>query len=311
MINLVFTAIRTILWISERLMPSVGANVVLTLFSRPGIRPSNRKPSERLKRAAEILDGSERLDMQVRAFNQERRVRVYHWKAANPSAPKVLVVHGFDSGMRFLADFVPSLLEAGFEVMGLDLPGHGESEGKTVNYIWATESIQQVQRLYGTAYGIVGHSFGGAMSVLSSTGNPPTVEAIPVEKLVLIAAPNRLPNTLSRFRAQVGFGPRVDEAFRRKLARLGGRERADYGMDSNLAGSGIPTLVIHDRGDKEVPFTDAEEMSALAEVSVKPVEGWGHNRILGAPEVIESSVEFLANTLPAEKREKVGVMVQK
>lgn len=294
MINLVFTAIRILLWFSERLMPSVGANVVMTLFSRPGIRPSNRKPSARLKRAVEILDGSERLDMKVRAFGQERRVRVYHWKAADPAARRVLVVHGFDSGMRFLADFAPSLLEAGFDVMGLDLPGHGESEGKTVNYIWATESIQQVQRLFGTAYGIVGHSFGGAMSVLSSTGNPPAVEAIPVERLVLIAAPNRLPNTLNRFRAQVGFGPRVDKAFRRKLAVLGGRERADYGMDSNLAGSGIPTLVIHDRGDKEVPFTDAEEMSELTEVTVRAVDGWGHNRILGAPEVISASVDFLS-----------------
>ena len=58
----------------------------------------------------------------------------------------------------------------------------------------------------------------------------------------------------------------------------------------------VPALIVHDRDDREVPFHDAERLTARwPGAHFYPTEGLGHRRILKDDDVIRRAVEFVAN----------------
>ncbi len=57
---------------------------------------------------------------------------IHRWERVNASAT-ILVVHGLFDHMGLYLKLVRSLLDAGFDVIGLDMPGHGLSEGDGVS----------------------------------------------------------------------------------------------------------------------------------------------------------------------------------
>ncbi|MNT99598.1 hypothetical protein D3C72_2424840 [compost metagenome] len=56
----------------------------------------------------------------------------------------------------------------------------------------------------------------------------------------------------------------------------------------------LPAMVIHDRGDKEVPYVSAEEIKqAWPHVILFDTQGLGHRRILKDPAVTQAAAEFI------------------
>ncbi|WP_204269575.1 hypothetical protein, partial [Citrobacter freundii] len=61
-----------------------------------------------------------------------------------------------------------------------------------------------------------------------------------------------------------------------------------------LARSDRPTLIVHSRDDREIPFADAERLAGAGSATeFAPMERLGHRRILYAPEVIGRVVAFM------------------
>jgi pimeloyl-ACP methyl ester carboxylesterase len=55
-------------------------------------------------------------------------------------------------------------------------------------------------------------------------------------------------------------------------------------------------LVIHDRGDREVSFGSGLKLArAWKGARLVATDGLGHNRILREPDVVQDSVDFIAN----------------
>ncbi|HEX8428339.1 hypothetical protein [Hymenobacter sp.] len=63
------------------------------------------------------------------------------------------------------------------------------------------------------------------------------------------------------------------------------------------AGPHLPVqraLLLHDRHDLNVPFSDGEAIAASwPALNFRPTNGLGHNRIMRDPSVLEQVVEFL------------------
>ncbi len=58
----------------------------------------------------------------------------------------------------------------------------------------------------------------------------------------------------------------------------------------------VPTLVVHDRGDRQTPYADAERLvGALPDARLVTTEGLGHRRILRDPAVVAEVVDFVRN----------------
>ena len=94
------------------------------------------------------------------------RVATYTW--GDPaSQPLVLLAHGWSSyGLRF-APWIRALRDAGYAVATFDQLAHGRSNGRRATLPSFAETLFQVGRHYGPLHAVVGHSLGGAATMLA------------------------------------------------------------------------------------------------------------------------------------------------
>jgi hypothetical protein len=74
---------------------------------------------------------------------------------------------------------------------------------------------------------------------------------------------------------------------------------ADLHVARIAAGLGTPALVVHDRTDGEVPWSDGDEVArAWPGARLRTTEGLGHRRVLRDPAVIAEATAFVLSRLP-------------
>ncbi len=139
---------------------------------------------------------------------------------------------------------------------------------------------------------MIGHSFGGFMSVLAAHG---ALDGQPLSppRIVLIAAPADVRRVLRYFSKGLGLSDRVSAALTAALERATGRPvEASFGPQY-LAASGVPTLVLHAAEDKEVGRRCGPRLCGGGpNVTLTWLDGLGHRRIVNSPEAIEPSPDF-------------------
>ena len=207
------------------------------------------------------------------------------------SGPIVLLVHGWEGRGTQLGRFVEPLVRAGFRVIALDLPAHGESSGTRTDLIECTEALRKVGRDVGPIAGIITHSFGGAITTLALE------RGLDAKAVVLIASPSSIHDVLQRFEALIGLSAAGSRAFRSAIERQTRVNVADVEIFERVAGLQVPVLIVHDRGDREVPFHDAERLAARwPGATLVPTENLGHRRILKDDDVIARAVAFVSES---------------
>lgn len=212
------------------------------------------------------------------------------------AGPIVLLVHGWEGRGTQLGRFVAPLVAAGFRVVAVDGPAHGESPGRRTDLIEFTEALRRIGRDLGPLAAIVAHSFGGATSTLAIE------RGLDVGAIVLIGSPSSINEVLAWFEGLVGLGAGARRAFRNAIEHRTRVKIADVEIYERVSALRIPALVVHDRGDLEVPFHDAERLtSRWPGARLLATDGLGHRRILKDDEVIAAVVAFVI--------EKSGVRV--
>ncbi|MGW0434887.1 alpha/beta fold hydrolase [Micromonospora sp. NPDC003197] len=227
--------------------------------------------------------------------------------------PVIYLMHGWGGWRSQLNAFVAPLVAAGYRVVAIDAPSHGDSapggfgpgRGLLTDFVAALAAVIQVS---GPGYAVIGHSVGGAVTAIAA------LDGVPAERLVLIApASDPLANTAVFARA-LNFGERIRTRFLGRLERRVGRRMADFDIPARAAERQDlpPLLVVHDRLDKEVRHTDGEALAAVwPRAELMLTEGLGHRRILRDPGVVDAVVQYLAGartaaTGPEEAAASVG-----
>jgi alpha-beta hydrolase superfamily lysophospholipase len=211
--------------------------------------------------------------------------------------PVVYLMHGWGGRRAQLDALVEPLLWAGHRVITFDAPGHGESEpgafgkgqGLLTEFAGALEAVSAVG---GQAHAVIAHSLGAAAASLA------ILDGWKVDRVVLVAPmADPIPYTYE-FAAALGFGERIRTGFLRRLERRVGRPMSDFEIPRRLKATSrsLPAaLVVHDRLDKEVHFSDGETLAgAWPAAEFVATEGLGHRRILRDPAVIERVVAQVA-----------------
>jgi pimeloyl-ACP methyl ester carboxylesterase len=209
-------------------------------------------------------------------------------------APIVLLLHGWEGRGLQLGRFVEPFVEAGYRAIAIDLPAHGESAGSVTDLIECMEALRKVGRDLGPLAAIVAHSFGGAITTLALE------RGLEAACVVLIAAPSSIDDVLRRFGEVTGLRGAAMRAFREGIERHTGVKLADVEIFERVAGLQAPALIVHDHGDREVPFHDAERLAGRwPNATLVATHGRGHRRILKDEEVIRRVVDFVsARQLP-------------
>jgi pimeloyl-ACP methyl ester carboxylesterase len=81
------------------------------------------------------------------------------------TGPAVLLLHGWEGQASDLAAFASPLLEAGFRVLALDLPAHGESAGRQTSIPQSARALRAVGEAIGPLHAVIAHSIGAAVLV--------------------------------------------------------------------------------------------------------------------------------------------------
>jgi pimeloyl-ACP methyl ester carboxylesterase len=212
--------------------------------------------------------------------------------------PAVYLLHGWGGRRGQFDAFVAPLVHKGHKVVALDAPGHGDSEpgafgpgrGLLTEFIAALRAAIAV---HGPARGLVGHSLGGLAIAVA------LLDELPAERVVLIAPAPDTPQYTVDFARALGFSEGVRQRFLRRLGKRVGRPMADFDVLARARETEVPTLppllILHDRNDREVRFTDGAALAAAwPRAEFVLTEGLGHGRILRDPAVVERVVDELS-----------------
>jgi 2-succinyl-6-hydroxy-2,4-cyclohexadiene-1-carboxylate synthase len=104
---------------------------------------------------------------------------LHHVKSGQPGGPRVVLVHGFTQTHRSW-DEVATALDDRFEVVRVELPGHGGSSDERLGFV---ETAAAIGETGGGAATYVGYSMGGRLCLRLALDRPDLVQS-----LVLIGA---------------------------------------------------------------------------------------------------------------------------
>jgi pimeloyl-ACP methyl ester carboxylesterase len=203
--------------------------------------------------------------------------------------PAVLLLHGWEGQAADLAAFAPPLLAAGFQVLAMDLPAHGDSEGRQTHIPHSARALRAVGAALGPLHAVVAHSVGSA--VLAEALHA----GLAAGRAVLIAAPAHY----AAYARQVGTLAGLDAA---GIARLLDLLREPLGIDIHevslprrAATLTQPALFMHSADDRVVAIADSEASAAAwPSARHRRLDGLGHRRILQAPAVVAEAVQFIS-----------------
>lgn len=225
---------------------------------------------------------------------RDHRIVLYQWGAGTRTA---LLMHGWSGRASQFATLVRDLTAEGFRVISFDAPSHGDSPKARTDVRDWVDAAQQLSNAEGPFDVIVGHSFGGFAALAAVRAGVAT------PRLVTIAAAGSAGAFHDQFSRMLRLTPRTHSAFVASFYRsLGLSETEADALYDSLANplQGVEMLIVHDRDDRTLSALHSEQLHvAHPTSSLLVTERLGHNRILGADEVLDAVLAFATQTAPA------------
>lgn len=277
-IPLALKLIRLKFYLLQRSMPALAIRKALDLW----LLTRRFKPPGREQRWAM---GAKKSKCQTSVGN----IQVYSWG----QGPLVLLIHGWNGRGLQLGGFVAPLLERGFKIISLDLPGHGESEGTSCNILRISQALIELARQIGKPSAIIAHSFGvsGAAYALN--------HGLQCDLFVSISAPFSSRWLLDLYCRSIRFQPKlIPRLFDLIEQRFENGFMDSISTDNNFEKLTIPGKIVHDRDDADVPWQHAELLAQRwKKAELYPTEGLGHQRILHNSKVNADIADYIAKQL--------------
>jgi pimeloyl-ACP methyl ester carboxylesterase len=270
-------------------------NLALQLFRTQNRFLSLVDPKSALNRATNLFFTPIRHDpkpWEEEAEAQGNRIRLKNGVSAIVwgQGPPILMMHGWEGRATQMAGFIEPLTTNGFQVIALDAPAHGRSQGQQSHPMRFVESLFLAQQTFGTFYAVVGHSMGGGCSLYSA------LEGLQVEKVISISGPANFQNLSKRFARFIGMSKSVVEKFVDSVEETVGIPFEDIDLLSRGKELQQPTLLVHDSDDEEVPFSDAQNLiEVIPNGRFFATSGLGHRKIMRNSTVIDNVCNFIRN----------------
>ena len=222
-----------------------------------------------------------------------RAIATWTWGARSREAPAVLLAHGWGGNAAQMRGFVFPLLSAGYRVVAFDQPAHGVSEGRLSGLPDFAEVLAEVAGYAGEGQGgiegVVAHSLGGAATALA------IARGLKARRVVLIGTSLDVGAHARRFARWHGMPERVREAMQAAIEERFGVRWSQLDVAKLAPRLAAPALVIHDREDRAVPWTEAARLAGLwPQARLLLTRGLGHRRILEDASVTRAAADFIA-----------------
>ncbi|MCV3208291.1 alpha/beta hydrolase [Mesorhizobium sp. YC-39] len=290
--------IRGVFGAAEYVAPRLTGRAAFELFCRtPNARALSDGERRAVDRAAAFM--AEARHHRLKTAKGCIMVHEFRPEPGRATEGTVLVIHGWRSRTEYMRALIEGYRDAGYKVVSLDLPGHGQSQGRRLTLVSAVDAARLAGEWFGPFAAVVGHSFGGAVAANAVAGSVKNIPPLVAERLVLIAAPSSLPAIFTDFSRMLNVGPRSQAAMADRVEHIAGRPLHEFTGDRQLASKPVPTLVIHAPDDREVSADHARLYAEAGDhVRLHWADGLGHRRILADKGVAEHAIGFVAGRDP-------------
>ena len=260
------------------LLPEYAAALAERLFLTP---PAARESRDAQSTFFAFLDARS-------SFVEHRGRNLATWRWGPPEAPAVLLAHGWGGNAAQMRGFVPHLLAAGFRVVAYDQPAHGLSEGKLTGLPDFARALAAVAAHHGNVRHVIAHSIGGSAAALA------LARGMRLERAVLVSPPSDLVGHSRRFARWYWMPEPLRRAMQAAIEERFGLRWAELETARLAPKLQTPALVIHDHGDRVVPWTQGAALArAWPGARLLSTVGLGHGRILESEVTARAAVEFI------------------
>lgn len=210
--------------------------------------------------------------------------QLYHWKGEGKT---VLFAHGWESNSYRWRYIIEPLLEKGYNIVAIDAPAHGKSDGTTFTAIKYAGIIKSTIELYEPQF-IIAHSVGCMATTYQESQSPHKC----IEKIVFLGSPNRLDNIMKSYQEVVPFNNTVFNNMDIEVERIFKLRFKDFSVEKFAQNIQTPVLLIHNKNDEIIPFSTLRELeSEFSNATVFEAPTGGHS--LYNNEVAETVISFI------------------
>jgi pimeloyl-ACP methyl ester carboxylesterase len=214
-----------------------------------------------------------------------KKIVVYEY---GESTKKILLVHGWSGRGTQLVKIADELVKTGFSTVSFDAPAHGKSSGKSTIMTEFITSILVLEKKFGPFDAAIGHSLGG-MALLNAVKNN-----LQIKRLVIIGSGDKVPDIVDSFVAKLELQPKISNLMQNRFEKKYGVKMNAFDASFAAKEVVIPTLVIHDENDNEIPLSASKNIfQNLINGQLLITKDLGHRKILGDISVIKSTLQFL------------------
>lgn len=295
MSDLLLRLMRPLARLGEKLAPGLTGRIAFRLFCTPPRPKQGNHRAASVKSLATRIEAGTPLSVPFPCGSVAAHLFEPPPRDGVGTPACVILLHGWTGQAAVMAAFVKPLLEAGLRVVAFDLPAHGDSTGATLDLPTGVGSLAAVARAVGPVEAIVAHSFGGSIALAALAGTLPAQPRVVAKRLVLIAPPSSMQEVAGWFARRIGLGPRGLRALEARIHAVAGVPVTAFAGADQLQRYAAPTLLLHCRNDREVPFAHAQALADAGPfVQLEAQSGLGHRRILTAPRVAALVADFVA-----------------
>lgn len=263
--------------------PGLTARMFLSMYSRP---PKRKLRESHLAVKQKAVAAPMRFS---RYPFDERPITIYTYRWGQPGK-KVLLLHGWGGSPFDFRQMITALVNAGYEVIGMDAPAHGASEGRQTNLVQWMHVLEQLLGRTGPVHAIVGHSLGGLSAALALVH-----KQVQVPRLVMVSsavsAPVFFRETFQLFRIPDRVMPRVQEIIIKTLQN--DLQQLDLFKHIHRIKAG-KILIAYDENDGVVKQEQIEDfLRQYPSIQSLKISSEGHFRIMRNEQVISRVVAFM------------------
>lgn len=259
--------------------PKVAANKAFMLFQKVRIKTTRRREKEFYEKVKEIDIPLKKIDYQV-------------YELGDPHGKPVFLVHGWDSNIGSLSRFAFELAKNQYRVIAINLPAHGKSKQVHTNMYECKDAFLEVINYYHfeEPISIIGHSFGSGVIAYALSEME-----VKVKKIVFLTVPNRIENIFLEFQNLIQLGNKSYNLMVEKANKILNEDLSELNIEDKLQKNKFEkALIIHDKFDKVLPFSNAKEIvEVVPNIELKIFEKIGHYRMLWNDEVLLETMNFL------------------
>lgn len=272
---------RIVFKLTEMIAPPLAGRWAIRLFFTP------EKP-RRPRQEQAFLQNANRQKVLFRSNFKLDDSDDYYIRYSWGDGPAVLLVHGWGGNAAQMAPLAKPLLDAGYRVIAFDAPAHGDSPGKRTNMLEIAQVVEDIALHMGDFYAIVGHSLGGAVAGYAIS------QGVRAQKLVTIGSPISVGLIFAEFARQINAAPETVSRLSRFVESFGEKKSEDLSLLHLAPRLRSQGLIIHDKDDREIHYTQALELFREWPGSeLLLTEGLGHRRILKDRQVISEVMNFV------------------